>query len=70
VDTGEIRHKPEIDPTTPELNASDWIPEGAFTLGITAGASTPNNKIGEAVLRILEIRGIDASLETQKGQPA
>ncbi|MCX8214286.1 MAG: hypothetical protein OTJ97_07250, partial [SAR202 cluster bacterium] len=70
VDTGEIRHKPEIDPTTPEVIASDWIPEGSFTLGITAGASTPNNKIGEAVLRILEIRGIDASLETQKGQPA
>ncbi|MGY8776536.1 MAG: 4-hydroxy-3-methylbut-2-enyl diphosphate reductase [Longimicrobiales bacterium] len=69
VDTGEIRHKPEIDPTTPEVTARDWIPEGSFALGITAGASTPNNKIGEAVLRILEIRGIDASLETQKGPP-
>jgi 4-hydroxy-3-methylbut-2-enyl diphosphate reductase IspH len=28
-------------------------------LGITAGASTPNNKIGEAILRLLKIRGID-----------
>jgi 4-hydroxy-3-methylbut-2-enyl diphosphate reductase len=26
-------------------------------VGITAGASTPNNKIGEAVARIFAIRG-------------
>ena len=26
---------------------------------MTAGASTPNNKIGEALLRILEIRGVE-----------
>jgi len=35
------------------------MPEGPFDLGITAGASTPNNKIGEALLRILEIRGVE-----------
>jgi 4-hydroxy-3-methylbut-2-en-1-yl diphosphate reductase len=28
-------------------------------VGITAGASTPNNKIGEAVARIFASRGID-----------
>jgi 4-hydroxy-3-methylbut-2-enyl diphosphate reductase len=28
-------------------------------VGITAGASTPNNKIGEAVARVFAIRGID-----------
>lgn len=64
VESGEIRHKPELDPTTPEEVETGWIPEGPFDLGITAGASTPNNKIGEALLRVLTIRGIDAEAET------
>lgn len=59
VETGTIRHKPDLNPTATEAQESDWLPEGPFELGITAGASTPNNKIGEALLRILEIRGID-----------
>ena len=58
-DTGTIRHKPELSPTCPEVTDVDWLPAGAFDLGITAGASTPNNKIGEAVLRVLQIRGIE-----------
>jgi len=69
-DNGEIRHKPELDPNAPELVETDWIPEGAFQLGITAGASTPNNKIGEAVLRVLEIRGIEVELDVGETQPA
>jgi 4-hydroxy-3-methylbut-2-enyl diphosphate reductase IspH len=28
-------------------------------IGITAGASTPNNKVGEAIVRILGTRGQD-----------
>lgn len=63
VETGTVRHKPELSPTTPELLETDWLPEGPFHLGITAGASTPNNKIGEAVLRILQIRGIAVDAE-------
>jgi len=55
--TGTVRHKPELDPTAAELVARDWLPEGPFQLGITAGASTPNNKIGEALARVLAIRG-------------
>ncbi|MGD8287341.1 MAG: 4-hydroxy-3-methylbut-2-enyl diphosphate reductase [Gemmatimonadota bacterium] len=73
VETGMIRHKPALDPTTPELQESDWLPEGPFELGITAGASTPNNKIGEALLRILDIRGIEPDLEatrTSGSEPA
>ena len=35
---------------------------GAVRVGITAGASTPNNKIGEAVARIFQTRGIDPAL--------
>ena len=30
-----------------------------FVEGITAGASTPNSKIGEAVMRILATRGLE-----------
>ena len=36
-----------------------WLPSGPVTLGITAGASTPNSKIGEAVVRILATRGLE-----------
>lgn len=40
-----------------EAHAVDWLPrEGAVTVGITAGASTPNNKIGETVARVLAMR--------------
>ncbi len=70
VDQGTIRHKPELDPAADEVVETEWIPEGAFDLGITAGASTPNNKIGEALLRILEIRGIEVELDLPEGQPA
>jgi 4-hydroxy-3-methylbut-2-enyl diphosphate reductase len=43
-----------------EASATDWIPDGsAVRIGLTAGASTPNNKIGETVARIFATRGID-----------
>ena len=56
---GTIRHKPDVGSTTPEVVVTAWMPEGPFDLGMSAGASTPNNKIGEALLRILEIRGVE-----------
>ncbi|HSG49227.1 MAG TPA: 4-hydroxy-3-methylbut-2-enyl diphosphate reductase [Longimicrobiales bacterium] len=68
VETGRIRHKPELSATAPEKVETDWLPGGAFSLGITAGASTPNNKIGEALVRILKIRGIE--LASEAPQPA
>ncbi|HEV7994063.1 MAG TPA: 4-hydroxy-3-methylbut-2-enyl diphosphate reductase [Gemmatimonadaceae bacterium] len=43
------------------LEATDagWLPAtGAVRVGVTAGASTPNNKIGETVARILATRGL------------
>jgi 4-hydroxy-3-methylbut-2-enyl diphosphate reductase len=51
-----------LDPTASEVTDVDWLPKGPFELGITAGASTPNNKIGEALVRILSIRGITPDL--------
>ncbi len=40
-----------------EVAAADWLPAGRVTLGLTAGASTPNNVVGEVVERILALRG-------------
>ena len=38
-----------------------WLSEGEVRIGITAGASTPNSKLGEAVERILRGAGYDPS---------
>ena len=55
---GVIRHRPLGSKT--EVEDADWLPpSGPLRVGITAGASTPNNKIGEAVGRIFATRGID-----------
>jgi 4-hydroxy-3-methylbut-2-enyl diphosphate reductase len=35
-----------------------WLPDGPLTIGVTAGASTPNNKIGETIERIAATRGL------------
>ena len=61
-ETGSVRHKPELDPAALEVEEDEWLPEIPFSLGITAGASTPNNKIGEALIRILKIRGIEIDI--------
>jgi len=46
-----------------EASAVDWIPDHAgVRIGLTAGASTPNNKIGETVARIFATRGIDVRI--------
>jgi 4-hydroxy-3-methylbut-2-en-1-yl diphosphate reductase len=55
---GAIRHKPELAAYAPEVEATDWLPAGALTIGLTAGASTPNNKIGETIERLLASRGL------------
>ena len=53
-----IRHRPLG--AKEEVESADWLPaSGPVRIGITAGASTPNNKIGEAVGRIFATRGID-----------
>ena len=38
-----------------------WL-SSARRIGLTAGASTPNNKIGETVVRICESAGVLAEL--------
>ncbi|HSH76791.1 MAG TPA: 4-hydroxy-3-methylbut-2-enyl diphosphate reductase [Longimicrobiales bacterium] len=66
---GSVRHKPELDPEAPEVEELEWLPAGPLELGITAGASTPNNKIGEAIVRILTIRGIEVDPWTEPSLP-
>ena len=41
-----------------EIIARDWLPPGPLVVGITAGASCPNNLIEETLLRLFELRGI------------
>lgn len=42
-----------------ERDARGWLPgSGPVKVGITAGASTPNNRIGETVVRVLATRGL------------
>jgi len=55
-DGGRIRHKP-VD-ATGETVDEGWLGAAVQRIGITAGASTPNNKIGEAIERILATRGV------------
>jgi 4-hydroxy-3-methylbut-2-enyl diphosphate reductase len=41
-----------------EVIAKDWLPKGPIVVGITAGASCPNNLIEETLVRLYELRGI------------
>jgi 4-hydroxy-3-methylbut-2-en-1-yl diphosphate reductase len=55
---GVIRHRPIG--MSADIETPDWLGgTGPVTVGLTAGASTPNNKIGEAVARVFATRGID-----------
>jgi 4-hydroxy-3-methylbut-2-enyl diphosphate reductase len=58
VERGVVRYRP-IGAHAEETEQGGWLrAEGAVRVGITAGASTPNNKIGEAVSRVFAARGI------------
>ena len=41
-----------------EVETHKWLPAGQITVGITAGASCPNNLIEDAIRRLFELRGI------------
>jgi 4-hydroxy-3-methylbut-2-en-1-yl diphosphate reductase len=45
-----------------EADAADWLPAGPVRVGVTAGASTPNNKIGDVAVRVLGTRGLRADV--------
>ena len=53
---GVIRHRPYG--AKAESRADGWLPAGPVIVGLTAGASTPNNKIGEVVAAVARLRGL------------
>ena len=43
-----------------EVTTEHWLPAGPLTVGITAGASCPNNLIEETILQLYELHGVGA----------
>jgi len=41
-----------------EIETLDWLPLGKITVGVTAGASCPNNLIEDVISRLFEFRGV------------
>ena len=60
--TGVIRYQPIG--TKQEARAEGWLGE-ARVIGITAGASTPNTKVGETIDRICATAGVELELAGQ-----
>jgi 4-hydroxy-3-methylbut-2-enyl diphosphate reductase len=56
LESGDIRHQPIG--TKSEVTTKNWLGDST-TVGITAGASTPNNKVGETIARISAVAGVD-----------
>jgi 4-hydroxy-3-methylbut-2-enyl diphosphate reductase len=55
---GTIRHKPTGQ--AGEVERAGWLSAaGPVRIGLTAGASTPNNKIGDTVARVFATRGVE-----------
>ncbi len=59
IETGMLRHQPRV--KAAEATVTGWL-DNVRTIGITAGASTPNNKIGETILRICAVAGVEPEL--------
>jgi 4-hydroxy-3-methylbut-2-enyl diphosphate reductase len=51
-----LRHQPLH--AAAESEAGSWLPRVALTIGIAAGASTPNGEIERVIRRVLALRGI------------
>ena len=62
--SGAIRHQPIG--TKSETTTAAWL-GASRVLGITAGASTPNNKVGETIARICALAGVTEELRAQTG---
>jgi len=41
-----------------EVVSRNWLPAGTVTVGLTAGASTPNNIVGEVISRLETLAGL------------
>ena len=57
ISADEIHHRPVGAPSTTkgrELTTRAWLPSGPVTVGLTAGASTPNNIVGQIIKKLEE----------------
>ncbi len=57
ISADEIHHRPVGAPSTTkgrELTTRGWLPAGQATVGLTAGASTPNNIVGQIIKKLEE----------------
>lgn len=59
---GSIRYKPVH--KADEIIEPSWLPRGPARIGVTAGASTPNNHIGQVLAAILNLRRVALPVET------
>jgi 4-hydroxy-3-methylbut-2-enyl diphosphate reductase len=50
VSPGEIRHRPAG--TKAEITAHGWLPQGPVAVGLTSGASTPDNLMGAVIAKL------------------
>jgi 4-hydroxy-3-methylbut-2-en-1-yl diphosphate reductase len=62
ISVDEILHRP-VHGTEPVVSRG-WLPEGPLTIGLTAGASTPDTLVG-AVIRRLDTLANDVSVEVR-----
>ena len=69
VEAGAVRYRP-AGAHTDEATRAGWLPAGPVRVGLTAGASTPNSKIGETVARLFAMRGVDAAALTAEADAA
>ena len=59
----EIVHRPSSTPVSPThgepgssvVTEQGWLPSGPVVIGLTAGASTPNNVVGQTIERVIQL---------------
>ncbi len=65
----EIRHKPVG--SKAEITTSGWLPaRGPLRIGLTSGASTPDNLVGAVIRRLDELANVGSELPTPSPLPA
>jgi 4-hydroxy-3-methylbut-2-enyl diphosphate reductase len=56
ISANEVRHR---NPHSGEIvTKHGWLPEGSIEVGVTAGASTPNNIVGQVIERLFELKHV------------
>ena len=59
LEAGAIRHRAAHG--RGEHRTPDWLPDRVVTVGVTAGASTPDSIVGEVIERMLALRGANVA---------